>query len=42
MYKPAHTILVRIAKAASDGSDEPAHVHSLARAFAARRHNDWT
>ena len=34
-------MLVLIAQASSEGSDEPAHSRSLVRAFVARTHNDW-
>ena len=37
--KPAHAILVRIASASREGSDEPVHPHRLARAFASRKYN---
>ena len=36
MYAPVHDILVFIAYASNEGSDETAHSHSLARALAAR------
>ena len=36
MHAPVHDILVFIAYASTEGSDETAHSHSLARALAAR------
>ena len=36
--EPAHEIIVFITQATSDGSGEPAHARSLARAFAVRTH----
>ena len=39
--EPAHEIMVLITKAASEGSGEPAHSRSLARAFAVRTHAVW-
>ena len=38
---PAHEIMVLITKATSEGSGEPAHPRSLARAFAVRTHEVW-
>ena len=40
-HEPAHEILVLITLASSLGSDEPAHMHRLARAFAAHIHKIW-
>ena len=39
--EPAHEIMVLITKATSDGSGEPAHLHSLARAFTVCTHEVW-
>ena len=38
---PAHEIMVLITLATSDSSGEPAHLRSLARAFAVRTHEVW-
>ena len=38
IYEPAHEIMVLITQATSEGSGEPAHPRSLARAFAVRSH----
>ena len=38
LYEPAHEIMVLITLAVSEGSGEPAHPRSLARAFAVRSH----
>ena len=38
---PASTILILIALAISQGSDEPAHPCSLVRSFAARTYKVW-
>ena len=38
---PVHELLVLIAAASSEGLDEPVHMHSLVRAFAARMHIEW-
>ena len=35
---PVHKTLVLIAYASNEGSDEPAHLRSLVRAFVARAH----
>ena len=40
-YGPRQANLVLIAKASSEGSDEPAHPRSLARTFAARSYKQW-
>ena len=37
---PAHEIKVLITRATSEGSGEPKHPHSLARAFAIRTHEN--
>ena len=39
--EPAHEIMVLITKATSDGSGEPAHSRSLARAIPVRTHEVW-
>ena len=39
--EPAHEIMVFIAQATSEGSDQPAHPCSLTRAFAVRTHELW-
>ena len=39
--KPAHEIMVLITLATCEGSDEPAHLRSIARAFAVRTHEVW-
>ena len=39
--EPAHEIMVLIAQATSEGSGEPAHPRSLARAFAVRTNEVW-
>ena len=39
--EPAHEIMVLITKATNEGSDEPVHPRSLARAFAVRTHEVW-
>ena len=39
--EPAHEIIVLITKATSEGSGEPAHSRSLARAFAVCAHQAW-
>ena len=39
--EPAHEIMVLITYANSEGSVEPAHPRSLARAFATRTHEVW-
>ena len=36
LFEPAHEIMVLIAQGTREGSGEPAHPHSLARAFAGR------
>ena len=36
LFEPFHEILVRIAYASSEGSDEPVQTHRLVRAFIAR------
>ena len=36
---PPHEILVIITYASNEGSDNPVHLHRLARAFTARTHN---
>ena len=38
IYQQAHMKRVLIKEATSQGSDEPAHKHIFARAFAVRRH----
>ena len=40
-FEPAHGIMVLITQATSEGSGEPAHPRSLARAFAVRTHDVW-
>ena len=40
-YEPAHEIMVLITQATSEGSGEPAHQRSLARAFAGCSHT-WS
>ena len=40
-FEPAHEVSVLIAYATSEGSGEPAHPRSLARAFAVRTHEVW-
>ena len=40
-FEPAHEIMVFIIYATSEGSGEPAHLGSLARAFAVRTHEVW-
>ena len=37
-YEPAHKILVLIASARREGSDDPVPLHSLTRVFAAKTH----
>ena len=39
--EPAHEIMVLITKVTSEGSGEPTHLRSLARAFAIRTHEVW-
>ena len=39
--EPANEIMALITQATSEGSGEPAHPHSLARAFAVRIHDIW-
>ena len=41
IYEPAREIMVLITKATSEGSGEPAHSRSLARAFAVYTHEVW-
>ena len=41
IHEPAHEIMVLIIWATSEGSGEPAHMRSLARAFAVRTHEVW-
>ena len=41
LIEPTHKIMVRITQATSEGSDEPAHPRSLARAFDVRTHEVW-
>ena len=36
LFEPAHKIMVLITQAYWDGSGEPAHLHSLTRAFSVR------
>ena len=40
-FGPRQANLVLIAYASSEGSSEPAHLHSLARTFAARSYKQW-
>ena len=39
--EPAHEIMVLVTQATSEGSGEPVHPRSLARAFAVRTHEVW-
>ena len=39
--EPANEIMVLITQATSEGTGEPAHPRSLARAFAVRTHEEW-
>ena len=39
--EPTHEIMVLNTQATSEGSGEPAHPRSLARAFAVRTHEVW-
>ena len=41
LIEPAHEIMVLITQATSEGSGEPVHRRSLARAFAGRTHKVW-
>ena len=41
-YEPHHTKPCLQAYADSDGPDQPAHPHSLIRAFTVRSQNHWT
>ena len=41
LNEPAHEIMVLITQATSEGSGEPAHARSLARAFAVPTHEIW-
>ena len=41
LFEPAHEIMVLITWAISEGSGEPAHPRSLARAFTVRTHVVW-
>ena len=41
LIEPAHEIMELITYATSEGSGEPAHPSSLARAFAVRTHEVW-
>ena len=41
LFEPAQAITELITKATSEGSGEPAHSRSLARAFAVRTHEVW-
>ena len=38
MNEPVHEIMVPLAHATSEGSDEPAHLQYLARALTAHKH----
>ena len=40
-FEPVHEIMVLITKATSEGSGEPAHLHSLARVFTVHTHEVW-
>ena len=42
LFVPVHEILVLIAHASSEGSDENVQMHSLVRAFTARSHKVGT
>ena len=41
LFEPAHEIMVLITSATSEGSDKPAYLRSLARAFAVCTHEVW-
>ena len=41
LIEPAHEIIVLITQATSEGSGEPVHLRSLARAFAVHTHEVW-
>ena len=41
-YKPRHAISSNVVCATSKGSDQPAHMHSLIRAFASRLNIRWS